>query len=175
MLGDAPRGSEPGLCVSRPERTNDQASYMLKPQFSLLMQGSGRPNRRPRIATEAQLVASGGAAVDGAVQEGGEGAFGGGFVQVDSPSHVWLSFQTLYVPSPGILPPLNFVYVAQLDDGRYIDRPDLVEKYEIIWGHLQAAAFGPKDSVEFVKGKVANRYSLATRKGQCRVRVRVST
>jgi plasmid maintenance system antidote protein VapI len=78
---------------------------------------------------------------------------------VDSPSHAWLSFQMLHVPSPGILPPLNFVYVAQLDDGRYIDRPDLVEKYEITWGHLQAAALGPKDSVEFVKGKVADRYS----------------
>ena len=76
----------------------------------------------------------------------------------DSPSYTWLSFQTLHVPGPGILAPLNFVYVGQLDDARYIDRPDLVEKYETTWGHLQSAALGPKDSVEFIKGKVAERY-----------------
>jgi hypothetical protein len=77
----------------------------------------------------------------------------------DSPNYAWLSFQTLHVPSPGILAPLDFVYVGQLDDARYVDRPDLVEKYEITWGHLQSAALGPKDSVEFIKGKVAERYS----------------
>jgi hypothetical protein len=77
----------------------------------------------------------------------------------DSPNYAWLSFQTLHVPGPGILAPLNLVYVAQLDDARYVDRPDLVEKYETTWGYLQSAALGPKDSVEFVKGKVAERYT----------------
>lgn len=76
----------------------------------------------------------------------------------ESPSYAWLNFQTMHVPGPGILPPLDSVYIAQLDDARYIDQPDLVEKYEITWGHLQAAALGPKDSLEFITGKVAERY-----------------
>lgn len=76
----------------------------------------------------------------------------------DSPSYAWLSFQTLHVPGPGVLPPLDFVYIGQLDDARYVDRPDLVDKYEITWGQLQAAALSPKDSVEFIRGKAAERY-----------------
>lgn len=77
----------------------------------------------------------------------------------DSPQYTWLSFQIVRVPGPGILAPLEFVYIGQLDDARYVDRPDLVEKHHVTWGHLQAAALGPKDSVEFVKGKVAERYT----------------
>lgn len=76
----------------------------------------------------------------------------------DSPNFAWLSYQTLHVPGPGVLAPLDLVYVGQLDDARYIDRPDLVEKYQTTWGYLQAAALGPKDSVEFIKGKVAEGY-----------------
>jgi len=78
---------------------------------------------------------------------------------VDSPSYAWLSFQTLHVPGPGILAPLDCVYIGQLDDARFIDRPDLVEKYNTTWGHLQSAALGPKDSLEFINGKVAEKYS----------------
>lgn len=77
----------------------------------------------------------------------------------DQQSYAWLSFLILHVPGPGRLAPLNVVYTPQLDDGRYIDRPDVVEKYETTWGHLQAAALGPSDSLEFLKGKVAERYS----------------
>lgn len=76
----------------------------------------------------------------------------------DSPNYAWLSFQTLHVPGPGILPPLDCVYIGQLDDARFIDRPDLVEKYHTTWGHLQSAALGPKDSLEFITGKVAEKY-----------------
>jgi Domain of unknown function (DUF5753) len=62
------------------------------------------------------------------------------------------------VPSPGILPPLDCVYIGQLDDSRYLDRSDLVEKYQIIWDNLQAAALGPSDSAEFIRKKAADRY-----------------
>lgn len=62
----------------------------------------------------------------------------------DSPSYAWLSFQLLHVPGPGIVPPLNFVYIGQLDDARYIDRPDLVEKYEMTWGASPVRRTRPK-------------------------------
>lgn len=75
----------------------------------------------------------------------------------DSPSYAWLNFEVFHVPGPGMLAPLDCVYVPQLDDGRYIDHPDLVEKYETTWGQLQSAALGPKDSVELI-GKVAERH-----------------
>lgn len=76
----------------------------------------------------------------------------------DSPNYAWLSFQILHVPGPGVLDPLTCVYIGQLDDARFVDRPDLVEKYNTTWGYLQSAALGPKDSLEFLKGKVAEKY-----------------
>jgi plasmid maintenance system antidote protein VapI len=77
----------------------------------------------------------------------------------DSPNYAWLSFQILHVPGPGVLDPLRCVYIGQLDDARFVDRPDLVEKYDTTWGYLQSAALGPKDSLEFIKGKVAEKYA----------------
>ncbi|WP_175482757.1 Scr1 family TA system antitoxin-like transcriptional regulator [Actinokineospora iranica] len=59
---------------------------------------------------------------------------------------------------PGIANPLDFVYVEQYDDARYLDDHDRVEAYEQLWGYLQAAALGPLDSIEFI-GTAADQYS----------------
>lgn len=68
-----------------------------------------------------------------------------------------LNFALMHIPGPGIASPLDFVYVEQFDDARYLDDHDRVEAYERLWGHIQAAALGPVDSVEFI-GKVADEY-----------------
>lgn len=69
-----------------------------------------------------------------------------------------LNFALLNIPGPGIASPLNFVYVEQYDDARYLDDDDRVQAYEQLWGYIQAAALGPVDSTEFI-GKVADQYS----------------
>lgn len=69
-----------------------------------------------------------------------------------------LDFCLIHVPGPGIANPLDFVYVEQYDDARYLDDHDRVEAYEQLWGYLQAAALGPQDSTEFI-GKVADQYN----------------
>jgi hypothetical protein len=68
-----------------------------------------------------------------------------------------LNFALLNIPGPGIASPLNFVYVEQYDDARYLDDDDRVQAYEQLWGYIQAAALGPVDSLEFI-GKVAEQY-----------------
>jgi len=68
-----------------------------------------------------------------------------------------LNFCLVHVPGPGIAAPLDFVYVEQYDDARYLDNHDRIEAYEQLWGYIQAAALGPVDSLEFI-GKVAEQY-----------------
>lgn len=68
-----------------------------------------------------------------------------------------LNFELINIPGPGIASPLNFVYVEQYDDARYLDDDDRVEAYEQLWGYIQAAALGPVDSAEFIR-KVADEY-----------------
>ncbi len=68
-----------------------------------------------------------------------------------------LSFTLLHVPGPGIASPLDFAFLEQYNESRYIDKYEQVEAYEQLWGYLQAAALAPKDSIEFI-GKVAGEY-----------------
>lgn len=68
-----------------------------------------------------------------------------------------LNFCLIHVPGPGVANPLDFVYVEQYDDARYLDEHDRVEAYEQLWGYIQAAALGPVDSVEFI-GKVTEEH-----------------
>ncbi|MDQ2706315.1 MAG: helix-turn-helix domain-containing protein [Actinomycetota bacterium] len=68
-----------------------------------------------------------------------------------------LNFALLHIPGPGVAAPLDFVYVEQFDDARYLDDHDRVAAYEQLWGHLQAAALGPTESSEFI-GEVAGEY-----------------
>lgn len=69
-----------------------------------------------------------------------------------------LNFALLNIPGPGIASPLNFVYVEQYDDARYLDDNERVQAYEQLWDYLQAAALGPVDSIKFLK-KAADDYS----------------
>lgn len=68
-----------------------------------------------------------------------------------------LNFSLFHIPGRGITSPLNFAYVEQYDDARYLDDHERVEIYEQLWSYLQAAALGPVDSAEFI-GKVADEY-----------------
>lgn len=79
------------------------------------------------------------------------------FENTDPVIYASLSFAVIHVPGPGIVSPLDFVYVEQYDDARYLDNPARVEKYEQLWGYIQAAALGPVDSLKFI-GKVAEQY-----------------
>lgn len=79
------------------------------------------------------------------------------FANSSQVTHAWLNFALMHIPGPGIASPLDFVYVEQFDDARYLDDHQRVEAYEQLWDHIQAAALGPVDSLEFI-GKVADEY-----------------
>ena len=69
-----------------------------------------------------------------------------------------LNFEMINIPGPGIASPLNFVYLEQYDDARYLDNNGQVQAYEQLWGYIQAAALGPVESMAFI-GSVADQYS----------------
>lgn len=79
------------------------------------------------------------------------------FANTSPVTYASLNFALMHIPGPGIASPLDFVYVEQFDDARYLDDHQRVEAYEQLWGHLQAAALGPVDSLKFI-GKVADEY-----------------
>jgi hypothetical protein len=68
-----------------------------------------------------------------------------------------LNFSLFHVPGRGLAAPLNFAYIEQYDDARYVDDQERVETYEKLWSYLQAAALGPAESVDFIK-KYADSY-----------------
>jgi hypothetical protein len=61
-----------------------------------------------------------------------------------------LNFELINIPGPGIASPLNFVYVEQYDDARYLDDNDRVRDYEQLWDYIQAAALGPVVSIRHI-------------------------
>ena len=78
----------------------------------------------------------------------------------DNPSPVVFAghnFAVFHAPGPGVAAPLDFVYVEQYDDARYLDDYKRVEAYEQLWAYLSAAALGPVESIDFI-GKVADEY-----------------
>jgi transcriptional regulator with XRE-family HTH domain len=56
------------------------------------------------------------------------------------------SFSMLRIPSIGDEPPLVFVYCEDFDEARYLDDNATVRTYEALWGSLQAAALGPRET-----------------------------
>ncbi|HVV23803.1 MAG TPA: helix-turn-helix transcriptional regulator [Pseudonocardiaceae bacterium] len=68
-----------------------------------------------------------------------------------------LNFEQINIPGPGLVTPLNFVYVEQYGDARYLDDSERVDAYDQLWGYLQAAALSPVDSRKFIK-RVADEY-----------------
>ncbi|GAA2782471.1 helix-turn-helix transcriptional regulator [Saccharopolyspora taberi] len=59
-------------------------------------------------------------------------------------------FTLLQIPSNGIAADLEFVYVECFDDARYLDSKDAVAAYNGLWNRLQAAALGPKESLDLI-------------------------
>jgi transcriptional regulator with XRE-family HTH domain len=71
---------------------------------------------------------------------------------------VFYGFNILTIDSPGNAPPLEFVYLEDLDDARYLDGHNEKRPYAHLWGRLQAAALGPVESREFIR-KTAAQYT----------------
>jgi transcriptional regulator with XRE-family HTH domain len=73
----------------------------------------------------------------------------------DSPSNaageVAYRFTVLTIPSAGVAPPLDFVYLEDYDDARYLDTRQGVQLYLNLWGRLQAAALDPAESLTFIR------------------------
>ncbi|MEY8040057.1 helix-turn-helix domain-containing protein [Saccharopolyspora cebuensis] len=67
-------------------------------------------------------------------------------------------FTLLTIPSQGATADLEFVYVESFDDARYLDSKDGVAAYVNLWSRLQAAALGPKESLDRI-GTVAKQYA----------------
>ena len=67
-------------------------------------------------------------------------------------------FTLLTIPTPGATDDLEFVYVESYDDARYLDSKESVSDYVSLWSRLQAAALGPKESLDLL-GAVAKQYS----------------
>lgn len=61
-----------------------------------------------------------------------------------------LNFELMHLPGPGLTTSLDFVHIELYDDASYLDDEDRVAAYEQLWGHLQAAALGPSESVGFL-------------------------
>ena len=68
-----------------------------------------------------------------------------------------LNFELMHLPGPGLTTSLDFVYIELYNDASYLDDEDRVAAYEQLWGHLQAAALGPSESVGFL-GRVAQEH-----------------
>ena len=66
-------------------------------------------------------------------------------------------FTMLTIGAPGIASPLEFVYVENYDDARYLDDKDAVRAYGELWGGLTAAALGRNESRDFIR-TVAEQY-----------------
>ncbi|MFI0464816.1 Scr1 family TA system antitoxin-like transcriptional regulator [Saccharopolyspora sp. 5N102] len=59
-------------------------------------------------------------------------------------------FNLFGVPPPGKAGPLEFVYVEDFTDGRYLDKLDDVHAYTLLWQQLVAAALDPVESEKFI-------------------------
>lgn len=70
---------------------------------------------------------------------------------------VTYTFTMLTIGAPGIASPLEFVYVENYDDARYLDAKDAVRTYGDLWRRLTAAALGRKESQDFIR-EVAEQY-----------------
>ena len=65
-------------------------------------------------------------------------------------------FTLLRIPSPGMDGQLDFVYVEDVEDARYIDDKKLFTAHENMWSHFTAAALGFEDSRKFISEAAKN-------------------
>jgi uncharacterized protein DUF5753/helix-turn-helix protein len=63
---------------------------------------------------------------------------------------VTYDFNLFRVPSPGRAGPLDFVYLEDLHDGRYLDDQNDVAAYSRLWQRLTGAALDPVESRNFL-------------------------
>ncbi|HEY6424713.1 MAG TPA: DUF5753 domain-containing protein, partial [Pseudonocardiaceae bacterium] len=70
---------------------------------------------------------------------------------------VSFSFSLLTLGAPGIASPLDFVYVEDYDDARYLDDKNAVRAYGDLWRRLTAAASGPAESMDIIQA-IAKQY-----------------
>lgn len=66
-------------------------------------------------------------------------------------SGISYNFTVLQIPSHGIAADLEFVYIESFDDARYLDAKDAISSYTALWNRLQAAALGPKESLDLLR------------------------
>lgn len=66
------------------------------------------------------------------------------------PGQAGSPFTTFRIPSPGKSGPLEFVYLEDVHDGRYLDDHDSVAAYSSLWARLTSAALDPVESRNFV-------------------------
>ncbi|MEC3976139.1 helix-turn-helix domain-containing protein [Amycolatopsis sp. H20-H5] len=64
---------------------------------------------------------------------------------------LYYGFTLLTIDSPGNASALEFVYVEDLDDARYLDGDNEKRPYVNLWGRLQAAALGPVESRKLIR------------------------
>jgi len=62
------------------------------------------------------------------------------------PGEVASSFTMFRIESPGKSGPLEFVYLEDVHDGRYLDDHDSIEAYSNVWARLTGAALDPVES-----------------------------
>ncbi|MGQ0840577.1 helix-turn-helix domain-containing protein [Actinokineospora sp.] len=74
------------------------------------------------------------------------------------PGEVASPFTSFRIPSPGKSGPLEFVYLEDVHDGRYLDDTDSVQAYSSLWARLTGAALDPVESRNYVL-RVAADYS----------------
>ncbi|MBB5155675.1 helix-turn-helix domain-containing protein [Saccharopolyspora phatthalungensis] len=80
------------------------------------------------------------------------------FTAETSTGGISYDFTLLQIPSHGIAADLEFVYIECFDDARYLDAKDAISAYTTLWNRLQAAALGPKESLDLIRS-VGKQYS----------------
>jgi transcriptional regulator with XRE-family HTH domain len=70
----------------------------------------------------------------------------------DTGGFICYRFSMLRIPSPGIAGPMELVYINQLVDDRYLEDTVAISMHDRLWHKLSAAALGPEDSRELMRG-----------------------
>jgi hypothetical protein len=65
-------------------------------------------------------------------------------------THTSINFALFHIPGRGVATPLDFVYVEQYDEARYLDSDERVSGYQQLWGYLESAALDEEKSRAFM-------------------------
>jgi transcriptional regulator with XRE-family HTH domain len=67
-----------------------------------------------------------------------------------TPAQVKFNFIMFRIDSPGNSGPLEFVYIEEFHDGKYVDDQRVVKDYDELWNALVGAALDPVESRELI-------------------------